>query len=248
MGNKKLKWVIGIIAGLALLFAGSLLLKNQTEIFKLPTVSPTFKLSTLRPGTPTLQPTEKQVLVTRVIDGDTIELEDGTRVRLLGIDTPELGQCASQEAADATSKLVLNKNVRLETDVQLQDKYGRTLAHVFVNGKQVNEELVKMGWATTLTIPPNVKYVDQLLIAQQEAREAKLGIWANDPCLSNLSTPSNPSSDCTIKGNISTSGEKIYHVPGQRYYEKTKIEENRGERWFCSEDEAQTAGWRKSKV
>lgn len=53
---------------------------------------------------------------------------------------------------------------------------------------------------------------------------------------------------CLIKGNISSSGEKIYHMPGQRYYDKTKIDESAGERWFCTEDEAVSAGWRKSKV
>lgn len=54
--------------------------------------------------------------------------------------------------------------------------------------------------------------------------------------------------DCLIKGNISSSGEKIYHMPGQRYYDRTKINEGAGERWFCTEQEAVDAGWRKSKV
>lgn len=56
------------------------------------------------------------------------------------------------------------------------------------------------------------------------------------------------SSDCVIKGNINSKGEHIYHVPGARYYDETKIDESKGERWFCSESEAQDAGWRKAKV
>lgn len=240
-------WIVASL-GLVLLFSGNLLLKTK------PNFNPQTTSSTPQP-TVTIQPfnniamNETQlVLVTRVIDGDTIEIEDGTRVRLLGIDTPELGQCAGSQASSATSDLVLNKQVRLETDIQLKDKYGRTLAHVFVSGTHVNEELVKAGLATILTIPPNVKYIDKLLKAQQEAREAKLGIWGEELCPTPPAAATQTPGECTIKGNISSSGEKIYHIPSQRYYEKTKIEENKGERWFCTEDEAQTAGWRKSKI
>lgn len=249
MSKKKLVFILCI--GFLLILLGGILYK---PVLQDSSPSKSFSLLTNSP-TPTVQPTnepETKTTVTRIIDGDTIELEDGTRVRLLGIDTPESGQCASGEATATTSELVLNKNVKLETDVQLKDRYGRLLAHIFIDGVHVNEELVKAGWATTLTIPPNVKYVDKLLKAQQDARAAKLGIWADDPCPEHVSNPPNPSaptsSDCLIKGNISSSGEKIYHIQGQRYYEKTKIEENKGERWFCTEEEAIQAGWRKSKI
>lgn len=211
---------------------------------------------------------ESTVLVTKVVDGDTIEIKGGIRVRYIGIDTPESGQCGGEEATRENSQLVENKKVTLETDVQKLDRYGRTLAYVFIDGVFVNEELLKRGVATVTTYPPNVKYVDRFLKAQEEARGQKKGTWAEEFCASvqgdpliNSNTsekqtsnvqgdPSNSQlrSQCVIKGNISSSGEKIYHTPGQRYYERTKIEEVKGERWFCTEDEALKAGWRKSKV
>ena len=91
--------------------------------------------------------------------------------------------------------------------------------------------------------------------AEREARQEQKGLWAPDACIKrdiNGNTSevqgAQTNNECTIKGNISSSGEKIYHTQGQRYYEKTKIEETAGERWFCSESEAESAGWRKSKV
>lgn len=253
INRARIPWLLAV--GFALLFAGTFLFKFTPDS-ALPKITqePTPAIQQYDNTATETQPSqERTVLVTRIIDGDTIELEDGTRVRLLGIDTPESGQCASEQSTAATSGLVLNKSVELETDIQLKDRYNRTLAHIFVDGVHVNEELVKAGWATVLTIPPNVKYVDKLLKAQQGARARSLGIWADDPCpSSNSPNPSNPSaspsSDCLIKANISSSGEKIYHVQGQRYYEKTKIEESKGERWFCTEEEAVQAGWRKSKI
>lgn len=199
---------------------------------------------------------ESTVLVTKVIDGDTIEIKGGIRVRYIGIDTPESGQCGGEEATRENSQLVENKKVTLETDVQKLDRYGRTLAYVFVDGVFVNEELLKRGVATVTTYPPNVKYVDRFLKAQEEARGQKRGTWAEgfcasvqgDPLFNTKNQAESIQGECSIKGNINSSGEKIYHTPGQRYYERTKIEEAKGERWFCAEDEALKAGWRKSKV
>lgn len=124
-----------------------------------------------------------EVLVTRVIDGDTIEIEGGGRVRYLGIDTPETVDphrpvgCFGKEASKKNKELVERKYVRLEKDITDKDKYGRLLRYVFVDDKFVNLELVQGGYALLLTIPPDVKYTDQLLTAQQEAREAKRGLW-----------------------------------------------------------------------
>lgn len=86
--------------------------------------------------------------------------------------------------------------------------------------------------------------------------KALLGCARNAVCvvllLSGIAMPTTLSAGendaCNIKGNVNTRGERIYHVPGQRYYEETRIVANHGERWFCSEKEARSAGWRKSKV
>ncbi|MBI2007539.1 MAG: thermonuclease family protein [Candidatus Blackburnbacteria bacterium] len=255
MKNKFLPWLIA--AGFALLFLSTLIYKekppngeswyNITPLHNSVTLKETKEAAKIPSGT-------EEFLVSRVIDGDTIELAGGTRVRYIGIDTPEPGQCFSGEATEENKKLVEDKKARLETDVQKFDKYGRTLAYVFVGNLFVNEELVRRGFAKVYTYPPDVKYTEKFVAAQKEARENKLGLWAEGICLPGSQgddlepQTTQPSAECGIKGNISSSGEKIYHTPGQRYYEKTKIEENKGERWFCTEEEAEKEGWRKSKI
>jgi micrococcal nuclease len=92
-----------------------------------------------------------------------------------------------------------------------------------------------------------VKYQDLFDKAEKEAGEANRGLWGSCGLVAGTNTTA-PATDCVIKGNISSSGEKIYHLPGQRYYNQTVISESKGERWFCTEEEAQKAGWRKSKV
>jgi micrococcal nuclease len=116
--------------------------------------------------------------VARVVDGDTIELDDGRKVRYLGVNTPERGQPFYQQATDLNAKLVNGKEVRLEFDVDTFDKYGRTLAHVFVGETHVNLELVRQGYANVYTVPPNLKYNEALLAAEREAREQQRGLWA----------------------------------------------------------------------
>lgn len=190
--------------------------------------------------------------VKRIIDGDTIEVSDATRVRYIGIDTPETGDCRGEGAKMVNESLVGGKKIKLEDDIEKLDKYGRRLAYVWVDGLFVNEELVKRGVATVITYPPNVRYVDRFLEAQQEAKEERLGIWGENVCgddegaVEGVSVST--SSDCLIKGNISVSGEKIYHMPGQKYFDKTQVDETKGEKWFCSEGDAVAAGWRKSKL
>ena len=128
---------------------------------------------------------EATVEVTRVVDGDTIDIspsvEGRSRVRLIGMDTPEVyfGTQPYGSEASAFAKQELNgEEVTLELDVQKIDPYGRLLAYVYLpNGEMFNETLLTEGYAQVATFPPNVKYVDRFLRAQREAREATRGLW-----------------------------------------------------------------------
>ncbi len=116
--------------------------------------------------------------VERVIDGDTIVLDTGETVRLLGVNTPERGQPFYEEAKAFTESLTLGKAVRLEQDVVPVDRYNRVLAYVYLeDGTFVNVEIVRQGYGQVYVIPPNVAYADELRAAQQEAREAGRGLW-----------------------------------------------------------------------
>ena len=169
--------------------------------------------------------------VIRVIDGDTIELEGGVKVRYIGIDTPETVhpskpvQFMGKEASAFNRQLVEGKDVRLEYDVQRTDKYGRTLAYVYVGDTFVNAELVKQGYAQIMTIPPNVKYQDLFLKLQKEAREAKLGLWSDQAvaewdmraqAVSSSKDASKSSADDSTTYYITKTGKK-YHRSGCRY-------------------------------
>ena len=199
------------------------------------------------------------VKVERVVDGDTIEIEGGEKVRYIGIDTPETVdprkpvQCFGVEASKKNKELVEGKMVRLEKDITDRDKYNRLLRYIWVDDVLINLELVKQGFAYSYSYPPDIKYQEQFVKAQEEAREAKEGLWnscQSDSRVSGASTSASsdtsPAGNCVIKGNISSTGEKIYHLPGCGSYSKTKIDESRGEKWFCSESEAQAAGWRRA--
>lgn len=124
------------------------------------------------------------VSVTRVVDGDTIEVSpavEGTEdVRLIGIDTPEVfgdEQAYGPEASAFTKQRLEGERVALEFDEDREDQYGRALAYVFLGNELFNETLVRQGYAEVLTIEPNVKYEDRFLAAEQQARAEGLGIW-----------------------------------------------------------------------
>lgn len=119
----------------------------------------------------------EELRVAKVIDGDTIVLMNGEHVRYIGIDTPEKGYLYYGEAKRENERLVKGKTVKLEYDVGRTDKFGRTLAYVYVDNIFVNAELVKNGYAFIATYPPNVKYVDKFKTLQVEARKEKRGLW-----------------------------------------------------------------------
>jgi len=116
-------------------------------------------------------------IVARVIDGDTCVLENGERVRYLGINAPEEGDPYFEEATEANYNMVASKEVRLEPQDPARDTQDRLLAYVFVSNIFVNEELVRQGYAHVQR-PPRAEYRDRLLEAQKTAWQEALGIWA----------------------------------------------------------------------
>ena len=121
---------------------------------------------------------DETVLVTKIIDGDTIIVEGGRSVRLLGIDAHERGQSCYKEAAEELSDLVLNKQVRLEADSRDKDKYNRYLRWIWLGDKLINEQLVSDGLAIA-RISDETKYAGQITSAESAALEEKTGcLWA----------------------------------------------------------------------
>lgn len=188
----------------------------------------------------------------RVIDGDTLDIA-GQRIRLEGIDAPELGQtcetasgqswpCGRSSVA-ALKRMISSKPISCEQ--RGQDKYRRVLAVCIADGRNINEDMVRAGHAWAF-----VKYSSEFAQAESKARVAKSGVWQgraiapwdyrhNEWQVAESAAPSG----CAIKGNISGSGH-IYHVPWGPWYDKVRIDPSQGERWFCTEAEAMEAGWR----
>ena len=182
-----------------------------------------------------------------------------SEIRLLGIDTPEKENCMYDQARAFLQKLASGKHVRLKNSVK--DSYGRLLANVIVEDFPVWINYLNWRYFSNKSLHPYPDpdpYLNRGLIVAGLARDTgskilkqaeifskdrQLGIWSGE-CIQ--LAPAN--SDCQIKGNINFKGEKIYHNPGQQYYDKTQIDESAGERMFCSEKEAEDAGWRRSKV
>ncbi len=122
--------------------------------------------------------TEETYLVVKVLDGDTVQLSSGEKLRYIGIDTPEKSDPYYAEAQNFNRELVEHKRITIEFDVQKRDKYGRLLGYVYVSDTLVNAELLRAGLAVLYTYPPNVKYVDYFSELQKEARQQKKGLWS----------------------------------------------------------------------
>ena len=222
---------------------------------------------------PTTVPASAVVVrVVGVVDGDTLRVSvDGTteRLRVIGIDAPELryDECQAQAAASAMQSLVQSTDVWIAADPTQddRDRYNRILRHVWtVDGRSVGEELVRAGLATEYTYDRDYAGQQQYRAAEELAQGERLGVWGlcdQPEVVEAVPSPSAPAApapvplappvaaeECLIKGNISREGERIFHVPGQRHYDETRIDLSAGERWFCSEQEARDAGWRKAKV
>jgi len=189
-----------------------------------------------------------------VIDGDTLEIH-GERIRLHGIDAPEGKQLCvkptderwrcGQRAALTLADLIDRRPVRCEGNER--DRYGRLIAVCYLGGLDLNRWMVENGWAVAFR-KYSLNYVD----AEEEAKAAHRGIWSSgfvmpwDWRRGQRLAETAGGGGCTIKGNISAKGERIYHVPGQENYDQTVVSPSKGERWFCSEEEARVAGWRRA--
>lgn len=139
----------------------------------------------------------ENILVNRVVDGDTLVLENNERVRLIGIDTPEMHESVKlnrdaqrsgqdvesikqlgRQSYEFTKQLVEGKKVRLEFDVERYDRYKRILAYVYLeDGTFVNAKIIEEGYASVMTYPPNVKYADLFVKLYREARQNQRGLW-----------------------------------------------------------------------
>jgi endonuclease YncB( thermonuclease family) len=199
---------------------------------------------------------EQLVGVASVIDGDTIEIH-GTRIRLYGIDAPESTQlCQRQDRTrwrcGQQAALALQDHIGRSTVTCVKrdtDRYGRVVGQCTVGGADINAWLAANGWAVAYRHYA-MDYVDE----EQAARAAGIGIWSGAFVMpwdwrrgQRLETTmAAPADGCRIKANINRRGERIYHIPGGRDYDRTRIDESTGERWFCTEAEARAAGWRRS--
>ncbi len=172
--------------------SGPVMQGAQTADTKTPTAesATTTALPTAPTSTGPDLPDGHDTTVTRVTDGDTIVVGGSIRVRLIGMDTPETQdprtavQCFGPEASRRTGELLpAGTPVRLVYDVDRTDRYGRTLAYVYrlSDGLFVNLALVRDGFATVATYPPNVAHVEDFRSAEREAREAGRGLWGGCP-------------------------------------------------------------------
>lgn len=198
-----------------------------------------------------------------VIDGDTIEVS-GHRIRLQGIDAPESAQtCVAggelwrcgRDGNRALRNRIANRTVACEE--RDRGLYGRIVAVCRLGDGDVNAWMVSKGWALAYR-----RYSREYVAQEVSAKAARRGLWHGDfvvpwdwragERLQPVHRAAKRVSDqdtgqCRIKGNISPKGARIYHVPGGRYYERTRITLSTGERWFCSEAEARAGGWRRSR-
>ena len=203
--------------------------------------------------------------VTRIIDGDTFVIENNIKVRLTGIDAPEIGTCYATEATNFLKNLIKDKEIYLQKDISGTDDFGRLLRYAILRNNNpeeddilINDLLIRSGYAMDYKSAPDNRYRDLFTSSRNIARRAEIGIWKECPeesfeklleqdrrSTARLEENSKPKNlDCLIKGNISTQGHgKTYFIPGCSNYSRVHIDPNKGEKYFCTEAEAKEAGF-----
>lgn len=184
----------------------------------------------------TITPGER---VVAVIDGDSFKIGNDQTIRLLSLDAPDIKYCMGKQSKDSLSKKILGKTVILK---ELKtDKYGRVMAMVYIDNENINEYMIKNGLA--IHIWDNTKQLKILGQANDFAREERLGIFSPE-CYQTEPTKKG----CDIKGNIiHGTNAKEYTMPSCDRYALTVVEKYKGEEWFCTESQAQKAGYTKSE-
>ncbi len=119
----------------------------------------------------------KDYMVSEIVDGDTFKTKDGKTIRLIGINSPEVGEECYQEAKEKLKELIYKRKIRLEADVGNKDNYGRLLRYVYLEDLFVNSEMIRLGLARFEEIEPNEKYSELFSDLENKARQAKRCIW-----------------------------------------------------------------------
>jgi micrococcal nuclease len=186
---------------------------------------------------------EGKFQVIEVLDGDSFVIAPDQSVRLANLNAPEINLCLGDEAKQALSDLILGQYVDIEPVGR--DNFKRVIGLVYLDDQLVNETMIRQGWAKYASGGKAEKaIIEELKKAGEDAKAEEINLWS--PKCYQTENPANPK--CLIKGNIGKHDrEKIYHFPGCGEYERTVVELNLGEQWFCSEKEADQAGYKKSQ-
>jgi endonuclease YncB( thermonuclease family) len=214
--------------------------------------------------------------VPRIVDGDTVQIGstkirlegiDAPETDQLCLDAK--GESWACGVASRDQLITFSNNRDWDCDVAGVDRYGRSLGKCFVEGDDINKWMVRSGWALSFA-----RYSHEYDQDELAARETHAGLWsgafiapwdwrhrskttiilgavlvpvnAQAVLLGAVSASEAPSPECVIKGNVNRKGEHIYHLPGQLNYAQINMRKGLGERWFCTEPEAQAAGWHKA--
>jgi len=204
-------------------------------------------------------PAPKRYQVVEITDGDTIKVIPLSKIksfssnnkdyvltiRYIGVDTPELGRgeqendCYAEQAMEINENLVLNKKIRLEFDKNKMDRFGRYLAYVYTPDKVfVNKYLLENGAGEFQIDTVNLKYQEILIEAAEKGHQQQKGLW--EKCATD-------EEKCSIKGNLTKNDKRFYHLPHFRHYNQVKINLDKGDRWFCTEEDAVKAGFEKAR-
>lgn len=215
--------------------------------------------------------------IPRIVDGDTVEIGqtkirlsgiDAPETDQICLDAKGERWACGITARDQLTKHSAGQAWECETTGT--DRYGRSLGNCFIEGEDVSAWMVRSGWALSF-----VRYSHAYDGDEAAAREALAGLWsgafiapwdwrhrdkqtvvlgaaavptnAQTLLLGAVSSSEAPSPDCVIKGNVNRKGERIYHLPGQLNYAHVNMDKGLGERWFCTEADAEAAGWRKAQ-